>query len=41
MEDPPGPADELEPDPSEFIEHDLADNGLAEGERSSSHPTDT
>jgi hypothetical protein len=42
VEDPPPyPTDELEPDPGEFIEHDLTDNGLAEGERSSSHPNDT
>jgi len=27
MEDPPLPADELEPDPAEFIERDLADIG--------------
>jgi hypothetical protein len=38
---PPHPTDELEPDPGEFIERDLTDNGLAEGERGPSQPTGT
>jgi hypothetical protein len=40
MEDlPPQSTEELEPDPAEFIEQDLTDNGLAEANPRSSDPT--